>query len=110
VHVSSREATVMALLINEFVMNAIRHGFADRSAGSVIVRSSRLENLAVIEVIDDGVGLPDEFSVEQNQRLGLHIAKTLVQVDLRGTLDLVRRPEGGTIVRIAFEPSGGGEP
>jgi two-component sensor histidine kinase/putative methionine-R-sulfoxide reductase with GAF domain len=109
VHVSSREATVMALLINEFVMNAIRHGFAERSTGSVSIRSSRSENFAVIEVIDDGVGLPDEFSIEHNQRLGLHIAKTLVQVDLRGTLQLLQRPQGGTIVRIAFEPTSGGD-
>jgi len=105
VHVNSREATVMALLINEFVMNAIRHGFAERTVGSVIIRSSRAEDLAVIEVIDDGVGLPDGFSVEHNQRLGLQIAKTLVQVDLRGTLQLLNRSEGGTIVRIAFEPT-----
>ena len=109
VHVNSREATVMALLINEFVMNAIRHGFAERTAGSVSVRSSRAENLAVIEVIDDGVGLPHDFSVEHNQRLGLQIARTLVQVDLRGTLQLLRRPEGGTIARITFEPTSGGD-
>ena len=109
VHVSSREATVMALLINEFVMNAIRHGFANRPEGSVIIRSRRLENLAVVEVIDDGAGLPNEFSIEENQRLGLQIARTLVQVDLRGKLELLAGDDGGTVVRIAFEPSGGGE-
>jgi two-component sensor histidine kinase/putative methionine-R-sulfoxide reductase with GAF domain len=106
VHVSSREATVLALLINEFVMNAIRHGFPGRSTGSVSVRSRNEAERAVIEVVDDGVGLPESFSVEENRRLGLNIARTLVQVDLRGTLDLIRGEEGGTIVRIAFVPSG----
>jgi hypothetical protein len=60
-------------------------------------------------VIDDGVGLPVSFSVEENHRLGLNIARTLVQVDLRGTLELIRREEGGTIVRIAFLPTGAPE-
>ena len=109
VYVSSREATVLALLINEFVMNAVRHGFWGRAIGEVVVRSRQEEERAIIEVIDDGVGLPGAFSVEGNRRLGLNIARTLVQVDLRGTLELVRRDEGGTIVRVAFVPSGAPE-
>jgi two-component sensor histidine kinase len=72
----------------------------------VSVRSRNEAERAVIEVVDDGVGLPESFSVEENRRLGLNIARTLVQVDLRGTLDLIRGEEGGTIVRIAFVPSG----
>ncbi|HVX31473.1 MAG TPA: sensor histidine kinase, partial [Nitrolancea sp.] len=106
VTVSSREATVLALLINEFIMNAIRHGFAGRSTGTIAVCSRHEDERAIIEVVDDGVGLPETFSVEENRRLGLNIARTLVQVDLRGRLEMIRRDEGGTIVRIAFVPSG----
>ena len=46
VHVNSREATVLALLINEFVMNAIGHGFAERSFGTVTVRADYVDDHA----------------------------------------------------------------
>ncbi len=63
---------------------------------------------AVIEIIDDGSGLPDDFSLEANRRLGLNIARTLVETDLRGKLALEPADGGGTKVRVEFVPSSGG--
>jgi two-component sensor histidine kinase/putative methionine-R-sulfoxide reductase with GAF domain len=106
VHVNSREATVLALLINEFVMNSIGHGFADRSRGSITIRASKENEDAVIEIIDDGAGLPEDFTLDGSRRLGLNIARTLVEADLRGSLNLQTRVEGGTLVRVVFSPAG----
>ncbi len=103
--VNSKEATVLALLINEFVMNAIGHGFAGRTRGEIVVRSSIEDGRSAIEVVDDGVGIDEGFSLETSRRLGLIIARTLVETDLRGDLKLVRRPEGGTVVRVTFPSS-----
>ena len=103
--VNSKEATVLALLINEFVMNAISHGFAGRSVGEIVVRSCIHNDHAAIEVVDDGVGIDESFSLESSRRLGLIIARTLVETDLRGGLELIRRPEGGTVVRVTFPTS-----
>ncbi len=107
VHVNSREATVLALLVNEFVLNSISHGFAQRSEGHVAIRTGFDGSNAVIEITDNGSGLPDDFSLEANRRLGLNIARTLVETDLRGNLSLGPAEAGGTTVRIVFEPSGG---
>ncbi len=109
VHVNSREATILALLINEFVMNAIGHGFAGRPEGAITIRCEQLGDEAVIEIADDGSGLPLDFSVDGSRRLGLNIARTLVEADLRGTLALERRDGGGTLVRVTFVPRGGGK-
>ncbi len=106
VHVNSREATALALLVNEFVMNAIGHGFTGRTSGHIVIRADYLKEDAVIEIEDDGAGLPEDFSLDSNRRLGLNIARTLVESDLRGTLSLERMDEGGTRVRIRFTPSG----
>ncbi len=107
VHVNSREATVLALLVNEFVMNAISHGFAQRSEGYVSIHADFEGPKAVIEIVDDGPGLPEGFSLEANRRLGLNIARTLVETDLRGKLTLQTSDGGGTLVRVVFEPSAG---
>ncbi len=101
--VSSREATVLALLINEFVSNAFVHGFDGRSSGSVEIRASMSGSNTIVEVVDDGNGVPDDFDAGQSSGLGLQIARTLTESDLNGTLDITRRPSGGTAVRVMFK-------
>jgi signal transduction histidine kinase len=51
----------------------------------------------IVEVSDDGVGIPDGFDVADAGRtsLGLSIVTTLVQ-DLHGTFLLRRNPNGGS--------------
>jgi two-component system, sensor histidine kinase PdtaS len=49
-------------------------------------------------VHDDGRGLPEGFSVEQSDRLGLQIVRTLVSAELDGSLDMHNAIEGGTDV------------
>jgi two-component system, sensor histidine kinase PdtaS len=100
--VSSREATVLALLINEFVSNAFVHGFSGRTDGVVQIRSWLSEDDTVVEVTDDGQGVPQGFDPKQTSGLGLQIARTLTESDLGGTLEISPRDEGGTRVRVRF--------
>jgi len=55
-------------------------------------------------VVDDGVGLPEGFSLDAVAGLGLSIVRTLVTSELNGTIVLERSDgEGdrpGTVVRI----------
>ena len=48
----------------------------------------------VVRVIDNGVGVPPDFSVEKATGLGLSIVRALVTSDLRGTIDLFEPPDG----------------
>lgn len=105
VAVSSRQTTVLALLLNEFVTNAVRHGFAD-GPGRIAVRVWAEGDRAVLEVEDDGRGLPADFDPLRSRGLGLQIARTLVEVDLRGELEIGPAPRGGTLVRVRFVPEG----
>ncbi|TVR76425.1 MAG: GAF domain-containing protein [Sphaerobacteraceae bacterium] len=102
VWVSSREATVLALLINEFVSNAFAHGFSDRSEGRIEINARVSDDVSVVEVKDDGAGVPDGFDPGETSGLGLQIARTLTESDLDGSLSITRRPEGGTAVRVTF--------
>jgi two-component system, sensor histidine kinase PdtaS len=101
--VSSREATVLALLINEFVSNAFVHGFDDRTTGKVMIRAWMSGQNTVIEVGDNGRGVPQGFDAGESSGLGLQIARTLTESDLNGTLDINPGPDGGTIVRVTFK-------
>jgi two-component sensor histidine kinase len=100
--VSSRQATVLALLINEMVSNAFRHGLRGRREGDIWI-SGRVEGgQVVVTVEDNGHGLPEDFSLERETGLGFQIIRTLVGTDLGGDVQMQQRSEGGTQVMIQF--------
>ncbi len=46
--------------------------------------------------------MPADFDLERHRGLGLQIVQTLVEKDLRGSLQLRSSPEAGTIVLMTF--------
>jgi two-component sensor histidine kinase/putative methionine-R-sulfoxide reductase with GAF domain len=101
VTVPSRQATVLALLINELVSNAVSHGFEGRQRGKITVRGDRLDGLARVEVANDGVGVPDGFDPAESRGLGMRIVQRLVTSDLHGTFS-IRSGETGTVATMTF--------
>jgi two-component sensor histidine kinase len=55
-----------------------------------------------VQVVDDGAGLPPGFSLAASNRLGLQIVRTLVESELRGSLDLAAGAGGGTTVVLGL--------
>jgi two-component sensor histidine kinase len=106
-------ATALAVVLNELMQNAVDHAFprdgAGPTKGSVLVRLGRLGSELVVEVIDDGVGLPPGFTVESSKGLGLSIVQALVNGELGGSMELgpSARDTGGTHVtlRVPLAPS-----
>jgi two-component sensor histidine kinase len=94
-------ATPLAMALSELVHNAVEHGYDAGARGQVdvIVEGASPDRL-VVEVADDGRGLPDGFVMTDSDRLGLQIVRTLVEGELGGTLTIGRRPEGGTSAAI----------
>ena len=100
-------ATPMAVVLTELLQNTADHAFpADAAEAAegyrVVVELSSSPEEFVIRVIDNGVGVPPEFSVEKATGLGLSIVRALVTSDLRGTIDLFEPPDGspGTVVEL----------
>ena len=92
-------ATALVMVVTELVQNAIEHAFgpADKG-GRVVIRADRSARALDIVVSDDGRGLPEGFSLEESDRLGLQIVRTLLAAELDGTLGMRARPGGGTDV------------
>jgi two-component sensor histidine kinase len=92
-------ATALVMVITELVQNAIEHAFDPSAAqGCVTIRAERSARWLDVVVHDDGRGLPDGFSLEKSDRLGLQIVRTLVSAELDGSLDMHDAPSGGTDV------------
>ena len=85
----SDRATALIMVITELVQNAIEHGFdASAREGSVSIRAERSARWLDVVVHDDGGGLPEGFSLEKSDSLGLQIVRTLVSAELDGTLSM----------------------
>ncbi len=96
-------ATALVMVITELVQNAIQHGFAQPcdpadKPGQVVIRAERSARSLDIVVHDDGRGLPAGFSLDESDRLGLQIVRTLVSAELDGSLQMRPASGGGTDV------------
>jgi len=92
-------ATALVMVITELVQNAIEHAFeSSAKQGCVTIRAERSARWLDVVVHDDGRGLPQGFSLEKSDRLGLQIVRTLVSAELDGSLGMHDVADGGTDV------------
>jgi two-component sensor histidine kinase len=96
-------AAPLAVVLNELMQNAVDHAFSRsddrRAAGRVRVCLAREDDELVVDVIDDGVGLPPDFSLDRARGLGLSIVHALVTAELGGSIEL-RANSPGTRVHL----------
>lgn len=102
-----QQATSCALVVNELLQNAVEHGFETKNEGTIQVALRSEHDQLVIDVVDNGQGLPPEFDMERDGSLGLQIVQTLVREDLKGRFTLTNTD--GVHARVAFprQPAGG---
>ena len=88
-----RIATPLSLIVTELIHNALEHGLAE-SGANLTIEVSRLDGLAQIVIFDDGIGLPEGFTILESANLGLQIVRTLTENELKGTINLIRTSRG----------------
>jgi len=88
-----RIATPLSLVVTELIHNALEHGLAE-SGANLTIEVERFEERAQIVIFDDGVGLPDGFTILESANLGLQIVRTLTENELKGSINLVRTSRG----------------
>ena len=87
----------LALLINELVSNALKHG-----TGDIEVELNVDDGTVCLEVRDDGPGFPAGFDSEQAANTGLELVESIGRWDLGGQTSYETRPMGGARVCITF--------
>jgi two-component system, sensor histidine kinase PdtaS len=114
----ARVATPLAVVLTELLQNAVDHAFGHgdgddpvdgRLEGNVTVSMDNDGEELTIRVVDDGVGVPDGFRLDQTSGLGLSIVRTLVTSELNGTISMAPgRADGdrpGTVVELRVPSS-----
>jgi two-component sensor histidine kinase len=99
-------ATALVLVLTELVQNAIEHAFPDERGGTVTVVARRQRSELTVTIVDDGVGLPADFTTDRSDRLGLQIVRTLVSAELNGTVEFHHHAESGGTAAAVVMPLG----
>ena len=103
IYLPSKQATALALVMNELIANALEHAFSLNSRdGRLTIALAQDGAQVTVSIADNGRGLPPDFDVTERRGLGLQIVRTLVTKDLAGALHLENRPEGGSRATMTF--------
>jgi two-component sensor histidine kinase len=98
--IPSKEATSLALVVNELIQNALQHGLIEDTKGELFIGISQSNGLVSVVIQNDGPGLVPDFNIDQKSSLGLTIVRTLVQNELKGQFSLENRE--GTVATVRF--------
>jgi two-component sensor histidine kinase len=98
---SERRGFALALVLNELITNAFRHGFPDSRHGALTIRLDRSNGHVRLQVTDDGIGVASTQMPGKVIGSGRSIVDALVKEELEGTVDFAVDLEG-THVTITF--------
>jgi two-component sensor histidine kinase len=106
VWLSAEQAVAVALVVNELATNSLLHGRPPQGRPLEIRVQCRQEHdHARLIVSDNGGGLARAGSIGEGPGQGMNIVRQLVQVNLRGALDIAER-NGGVCAEVRFEITG----
>jgi two-component sensor histidine kinase len=104
------QAIPLGLVVNELLTNVLKHAFPDGRTGTVwaslrylpevsVAERTLDEGSAVLTVEDNGVGLPEDFDIQQQDSMGVYLVRVLTR-QLRGSVHVIQH--GRTQFRVVF--------
>jgi len=102
VMIDINSAVPLGLIVNELVANAMKYAYPEGESGKIQICFHKDDDLYILRVKDDGVGIPKDLDISKVKTLGLQLVTNLTQ-QIDGEMELNR--EHGTDFEITFEES-----
>lgn len=93
---SVKRASIIGMIVNELLTNSMKYAFPDGRKGEVELKLIKKNDL-IIEISDNGAGLPEDISLNSSTGFGLQLVSGMVE-QLEGRISI--KSSGGTAVRI----------
>jgi len=95
-----RRTVPLGLILNELITNILKYAYPEGHGGIINIETRKNENTVTVIVADNGIGLPEGFSIKRADTMGLSLVKMLVD-QIGGNLNV--ESSSGTRVSIAFK-------
>lgn len=103
VHVAKEEAVPIGLIMNELIMNAVKHGAADAGAAPAVVQLQGDCESARISIRNAGV-LPADFSLAERRGIGDGLQLVLALLPSGGGTLTIDHDGGDIIAQLSLAP------
>ena len=102
IHINTKRALPVGLIINEIATNAIKHGFTDtaNAAFTVAMETDVNNEDYILTLSNNGEPFPEDKSIDNADSLGLRLISTLV-TQLNGTIKLKKKPHPIFTIRFS---------
>ncbi|MEQ8186961.1 MAG: histidine kinase dimerization/phosphoacceptor domain -containing protein [Candidatus Eremiobacterota bacterium] len=100
IYLAVDKAIPCGLIVNELITNSLKYAFPDDRKGEIYIRLyTNGDKKVILEIEDDGIGLPEDFDINNISTLGLDLVVNLTrQID--GYIDI--QSFKGTKININF--------
>jgi PAS domain S-box-containing protein len=101
--INARQATALALIINELTTNAVRHAFSQKEKGTITVtirKEEKNSNRVRLCFADDGPGWPQNILDGTGGNVGMQVIRLSVASPLNG--DIKFENHNGAVAIITF--------
>jgi two-component sensor histidine kinase len=96
------------LVVNELIANALKHAFPDGRSGEIRIHlAHESAERVLLTVSDNGIGIREDFDLNQATTLGLQLVTLLVD-QLAGELEIHRAEPTRFVVRFPLVRAEGG--
>ncbi|ABS56014.1 signal transduction histidine kinase [Methanoregula boonei 6A8] len=103
IYVDINTAIPLGLIINELITNSLKYAFKGRKDGKLSITATENDRALTLIVADNGVGMPEGITLENQTSLGLRLVKTLTG-QIHGTV-VIDRTGGTKFVFVIPKPA-----
>ncbi|MDO8841794.1 sensor histidine kinase, partial [Methanocalculus sp.] len=89
IYVDISTAIPLGLISNELITNSLKHAFKDQKDGRLSITATEDPDTLTFIVADNGVGIPEDITLENQTSMGLRLVNTLTD-QLDGTVAIDR--------------------
>ena len=96
------QSILLSLIVNELLLNALKHAFHGRATGKVDAELHTISDQVTLTIRDDGNGFDHRpTEIEQKRATGIDLVQAMSH-QIGGEFIVGRIPEGGTCATISF--------
>lgn len=89
----------LGLIINELVTNSLKYAFTEKNSGEIFVKLHENNEKLMLEVSDNGKGLPEGFDIQKLNSMGFQLVQNFVR---KLSAELTIQSENGTKISISI--------